>query len=159
MKKFLKLKFEGNKISFFVYELENKTIEFIKVSKAVVIIPLIDKNKVILVKQYRFPIRKNLWELPAGKIERNESEYIAAKRELLEETGYIGKIKKIGSFYVTPGISNEKFYFFLAYDLKKVRDFNRKEIKEIRIFDVEKLKESKDLKTYLAYYLIKNIEI
>ncbi|MEM5824544.1 MAG: hypothetical protein QXW04_00730, partial [Candidatus Aenigmatarchaeota archaeon] len=69
MKKFLKLKFEGNKISFFVYELENKTIEFIKVSKAVVIIPLIDKNKVILVKQYRFPIRKNLWELPAGKIE------------------------------------------------------------------------------------------
>ncbi|MEM5831102.1 MAG: NUDIX hydrolase [Candidatus Aenigmatarchaeota archaeon] len=154
-----KLKYRGKYISLFLYKKGGKTIEFIKIPNAVVIIPLIENNKVILVKQYRFPIKRYLWELPAGKVENKESILKAAKRELLEETGYIGKIKKIGSFFVSPAFSNEIFHFFLAYDLKKVSDFNEKEIKEIKIFEIEKLKNSKDLKTYLAYYLIKNLSI
>lgn len=147
----------GNKITYLVYKVNNKKIEFIKLFESVVIIPLIEKDKVILVKQYRYPIRKFLYELPAGKVEKGESIYKAAKRELKEETGYDGRLKKIGSFYVSPGISNEIYHFFLATNLKKKSNYNFKEIKEVKIVNIEELKKYNDLKTAFAYFIIKEI--
>jgi len=62
------------------------------------------RPKVLLERQYRYAAQGELWELPAGKIDANEDPLVAAKRELLEETGYAGKRwKKFLKFYVSPG--------------------------------------------------------
>ncbi|MFH0888058.1 MAG: NUDIX hydrolase [Planctomycetota bacterium] len=85
---------------------------------ASVIIPLISKNQVILVRQYRYPTGKYLWELPAGTIDKGESPYACARRELEEETGFsAGKIRKIKEFYSCPGFCTEKLYLYVAEKL------------------------------------------
>jgi ADP-ribose pyrophosphatase len=78
------------------------------------------KNRVLLVRQYRLPAEKNLWELPAGKLDAGEKPLQAAKRELREETGYRAKTwKKLLSFYPSPGYIGEKMTIFLATDLEQ----------------------------------------
>ncbi len=85
----------------------------------VVIIPRTDEGKYILVRQYRFPLEKHLWEFPAGGREPQEAFSHAAKRELMEEIGMRpGKLEKLLEFYPTPGVSGEKIHVFLAWDLK-----------------------------------------
>jgi ADP-ribose pyrophosphatase len=85
----------------------------------VVIIPRTDSGKYILVKQYRFPLERHLWEFPAGGKEPRETFPQAAKRELMEEIGMKpGKLTKLLDFYPTPGVSGEKMHVFLASGLK-----------------------------------------
>lgn len=87
---------------------------------AVAIIPLLDTDKLVLVKQYRHPTRETLIELPAGTLEEGETPLACAKRELLEETGYeAGEIKELFKCYLAPGYSTELMTFFLARDLKR----------------------------------------
>jgi len=77
-----------------------------------------DRKRVLLVRQYRMPARKFLWELPAGKLDPGESALTAAKRELEEETGYRAKKwKKLVKFYPSPGYVGEHMTIFLATDL------------------------------------------
>ncbi len=77
-----------------------------------------DRKRVLLVKQYRLPARAYLWELPAGKLDKGETPLQAAKRELIEETGYRAKKwKKLVSFWPSPGYIAEKMTIFLATDL------------------------------------------
>ena len=77
-----------------------------------------DQNRVLLVRQYRVPARSYLWELPAGKLDEGETTLKAAKRELIEETGYRAKTwKKLVSFFPSPGYVGEKMTIFLATDL------------------------------------------
>ena len=77
-----------------------------------------DRNRVLLVRQYRLPARGYLWELPAGKIDDGETPLRAAKRELIEETGYRAKTwKKLAQFWPSPGYVAEKMTIFLATDL------------------------------------------
>lgn len=77
-----------------------------------------DKNRVLLVRQYRLPANQYLWELPAGKTDEGESVLQAAKRELIEETGVRArKWKKLVSFFPSPGYVEEKMTIFLAMDL------------------------------------------
>ena len=77
-----------------------------------------DRSRVLLVRQYRLPARAYLWELPAGKIDDGETPLQAAKRELIEETGYRAKTwKKLASFWPSPGYIAEKMTIFLATDL------------------------------------------
>lgn len=79
-----------------------------------------DKNRVLLVRQYRLPAEQFLWELPAGKVDDGEKPAQAAKRELIEETGYRAKTwKKLTTFYPSPGFLQEKMTIFLATDLTK----------------------------------------
>lgn len=83
-----------------------------------VVMPVDDQGRVLLVRQYRFPVLKNLWELPAGKIDEGETALQAAKRELLEETGYNAKSwKKLIAFYPSPGFQQEKMTIYLAQNL------------------------------------------
>jgi ADP-ribose pyrophosphatase len=77
-----------------------------------------DKKRVLLVRQYRLPAGKYLWELPAGKLDDGEKPLQAAKRELAEETGYQArKWSKLATFYPSPGYVEERMTVFLATDL------------------------------------------
>ena len=77
-----------------------------------------DRKRILLVRQYRLPARSYLWELPAGKLDKGETPLQAAKRELVEETGYHAKKwKKLVSFYPSPGYVAEKMTIFLATEL------------------------------------------
>ena len=76
--------------------------------------------KVLLERQYRHAAGTRLWELPAGSLDPGERPLPAAKRELLEETGYsASKWTKVLYFYVSPGFLTESMQVFLATGLKK----------------------------------------
>ncbi|MDO4565783.1 MAG: NUDIX hydrolase [Oscillospiraceae bacterium] len=79
-----------------------------------------DERRVYLVEQYRYPMEENTVELPAGKLEWGEEPYLAAVRELKEETGCTAeKIDYVGVMYPSPGFSAEKLYMYIATGLKK----------------------------------------
>jgi len=83
-----------------------------------VMMPVDDGNRILLVRQYRLPAKSYLWELPAGRVDKGETVLQAAKRELIEETGYkASKWTKLSSFYVSPGFLAEKMTIFLARNL------------------------------------------
>jgi len=85
----------------------------------VAIIAVNDKKEIILIKQYRNAVKKNLLEIPAGTIDREaETPLACAKRELTEETGFNAKtFRQLFAGYLLPGYCNEYMYFFLAQDL------------------------------------------
>jgi ADP-ribose pyrophosphatase len=77
-------------------------------------------GRVLLVRQFRLPAGKSLWELPAGRLDEGETPLAAAKRELQEETGYRArKWKKLFSYYPSPGYVSERMTVFLATNLKE----------------------------------------
>src|SRR5579871_4362475 len=77
-----------------------------------------DRKRILLVRQYRLPARKYLWELPAGRLDEGETPLKAAKRELEEETGYKARSwSKLVEFFPSPGYVAEKMIIFLATDL------------------------------------------
>ena len=85
---------------------------------AVVILPVIDRDHICLLRNYRFVIGETLWEVPAGTLEPGEPTERAAERELLEETGYSAKSwRNLGYFYASPGVLDEKLHIFVAQDL------------------------------------------
>ncbi|MGM0436710.1 MAG: NUDIX hydrolase [Bacillota bacterium] len=93
--------------------------EVIEHSGGVTIIAQNEDNKILMVKQYRKAVEKMLLELPAGKLDDGEMPAECAARELWEETGYRPKeVKKLFSFYTSPGYSNEKLHLYLAKDLQ-----------------------------------------
>ena len=82
------------------------------------IVPLLTDNKIVLVRQYRYPIQRELLEIPAGTLEKNETPDQCAIRELREETGFnCGDLTKISECYLAPGYSTEKIHFYLARNL------------------------------------------
>jgi ADP-ribose diphosphatase len=77
-----------------------------------------DKKRVLLVRQFRLPAGKELWELPAGRLDPGEKPLQAAKRELAEETGYRARTwQKLVAWWPSPGYVCEKMHLFLATDL------------------------------------------
>lgn len=82
---------------------------------AVAIIPLTPDGKLIVVRQFRKALNRSIIEIPAGKLEKNEDPHACALRELREETGCtVEQLKKIVSFYTSPGFANEIIHLFLA---------------------------------------------
>jgi ADP-ribose pyrophosphatase len=83
-----------------------------------VMMPVDDKDRILLVRQFRLPAKQYLWELPAGRLDPGETPLVAAKRELIEETGYRAKKwQKLAEFYASPGFLAEKMTIFLATKL------------------------------------------
>jgi ADP-ribose pyrophosphatase len=77
-----------------------------------------ESERVLLVRQFRLPAAKSLWELPAGKLDAGEKPLQAARRELREETGYKARTwKKLATFWPSPGYVGEKMTIFLATGL------------------------------------------
>jgi ADP-ribose pyrophosphatase len=86
---------------------------------AAIILPLFDDGSVLLERQFRYPVDQHCYELPAGKLETNELPLETAKRELLEETGYIASDwRELGRLFPCVGYSNEQIDFFLARRLE-----------------------------------------
>jgi ADP-ribose pyrophosphatase len=96
------------------------TREYIKHSGAAAVLPFIDKENIILVKQYRYAIGQITYEIPAGKVDSGETPLECATRELEEETGYKAeKFEFFLSFYPTVALSNEILHIFFAFGLEK----------------------------------------
>jgi len=82
------------------------------------VLPLTDKGNVVLVQQFRYAYGKELWEIPAGKLEPGEDPAECGARELREETGYTAaKLIPLGCIYPSPGYGDERLYIFLAKGL------------------------------------------
>ncbi len=85
---------------------------------SIIIIPLFSNGEVLLVDQYRYPIRMNSIEFPAGGINKGESPEAAANRELIEETGYSSAdLSRLGEFYTSNSLTDERIEVYLARDL------------------------------------------
>ena len=83
-----------------------------------VIMPVDENGRLLLVKQYRLPARKYLWELSAGRLDPGETALKAAKRELTEETGYKAKKwSKLVTYWASPGFLAETMTIYLAEEL------------------------------------------
>ena len=119
--------FDGHILSLRVDEVQfddgiKATREVVEHRGASVIIPLLENNQVLLVRQYRYAVGRELLEIPAGTCDDGESPDNCARRELQEETGFTcEEFEKILECYVAPGYSNEKISFYLAKGLKRTQ--------------------------------------
>jgi ADP-ribose pyrophosphatase len=118
-------------------------IERIIAPRVVMIIPFLKKDTILMEMSYRPAIRKYIFELPAGKVDRNERPIVAARRELIEETGYKSKqIHLLFRAYLSPGISTEVAYFYKATQLvKSQRHLEKHEVIELKPIKINKLLE------------------
>lgn len=127
-------------------------------------VPLTSEGKLVLVDQYRIPVKKRLLEFPAGTLEVDEAAAETIKRELEEETGYRGNTwQDLGKFPLAPGYSDEYIYAFLATDLEKLEnppEQDEDEDIEVVLYTPEELEKMihsgevrLDAKTITSYYL------
>jgi ADP-ribose diphosphatase len=100
------------------------------------IVPFLDEDTILLLRQYRHPIGKFIYEIPSGTMDPGETDPLAcAKRELEEETGYrAGEFISMGHTYILPSYSDEKIHLFIARDLTATAQ----NLDEDEIIEVEK---------------------
>ncbi len=130
---------------------------------AVAAIP-VKGDKIILIRQYRYPVDEVIYEIPAGTREKNETPDETMARELEEEIGYrAGRLTHLFTFYSTPGFTTEKISIYLAEELEPVErrpehDENIEvvEVEKERIPEMIKNGEIRDGKTIaaLCYYML-----
>jgi len=160
--------FKGKKVQVEVDRVENEEnqrevrFEVVVHPGAVVVLPVMDDGRVLMIRNHRYSVHQVLIELPAGTLEKGEDPMNCAGRELLEETGYLaGKIQRIGAFFSSPGILSEKLYAFAAYHLEK-KSTALEEDEEIEIMpilfddalkmiDTAEIMDAKTIATLLMY--------
>ena len=105
------------------------------------IIPVTRDNKVLMVRQYRYPMEEELLEIPAGKLDAGESPLECAARELSEETGCTaGKYVDMGAIYPSPGFCRETLYLYLALDLRRGEmHLDENELLSVEPFGIDEL--------------------
>ncbi len=117
------MKFKGKKFSFSVVRKRLPTGLIVEVDRiehpgAVLIVPFLDKDKVVFLEQYRPVLGRYLLELPAGTLNKNERPLLCAQRELTEETNYkAGRLRRLGRIYPVPGYSTEIIHIYKAEGL------------------------------------------
>lgn len=129
-----------------------------------VMIPLLGPDKVILIRQFRYSTGGFLWEFPAGTACPGEEASLCARRELEEEIGYrAGSLRRLLTFYPTPGVSNEIMNLFLAEKLVRTKcQREEDEILQSRVFTKRQvgnmIRDGKiiDGKTILGFLIWKN---
>ncbi|MEW6313155.1 MAG: NUDIX hydrolase [Pseudomonadota bacterium] len=95
--------------------------EYIMHSGAVVIIPFLGRDTLLLEHQFRYPVGRHFYELPAGKVEAGEDTLFTAQRELLEETGYeAGEWRHLTTLYPCVGYADERIELYHARELRHV---------------------------------------
>jgi len=120
--------------------LENGTttdVEFIEHPGATAVIPFLDDNRIVLLKQYRHALKKHIWEIPAGTLDPREEIVSCAKRELIEETGYsAAQWHRIGEITPVPGYSDERIHIFLATELQPAdQNLDEDEVIQVQAVD------------------------
>jgi ADP-ribose pyrophosphatase len=94
-------------------------VDIVRHAASVVLIPVEHDGRVIIVKQYRAPLDREMWEFPAGRLNDGESPEEAARRECEEEIGYVPhRLERLGALYPAPGFCDEELIFFRATDLR-----------------------------------------
>jgi ADP-ribose pyrophosphatase len=94
-------------------------VEIVRHSPSVVLIPIEADGRIVIVRQYRAPLDRDTWELPAGRVDEGESAEEAASRECEEEIGRVlHRLDRIRGRYSTPGFRDELLIFFRAWDLR-----------------------------------------
>jgi ADP-ribose pyrophosphatase len=100
------------------------TREIVEHAECIAVVAIDEKDNVLLVRQYRTPVEKELLEIPAGGIDAGEKPEEAVRREMQEETGFLPrKLVKLGGFYSAPGFCTEYLHLYLATDLTKSQLF------------------------------------
>jgi ADP-ribose pyrophosphatase len=128
-----------------------------------VMMPVDERNRILLVRQYRLPAQSFLWELPAGSLDPGEKPLQTARRELIEETGYRAKKwTKLLEFFPSPGFLTEMMTIYLATDLTagqaQPMDDERIETRWFTAKEVEAAiasRKIRDAKTMLGYFFWK----
>lgn len=120
-----------------------KIFDLISHPGAVVVLPQLNNGNFLLIKQYRHAVKKFIYEIPAGTLEKGEEPLECAEREIVEETGYqAAKWHSLGTQYPTPGFCDELQYCFLARELTpKTGQMDEDEIIETVEFDAKQLRE------------------
>jgi len=105
------------------------------------IVPLTKDNKVLMVRQYRYPMGEELLEIPAGKLDGGEDPLACAIRELSEETGCTaGRYVDLGASYPSPGFCKETLYIYLALDLEQGEmHLDENELLSVEPVEIDKL--------------------
>jgi ADP-ribose pyrophosphatase len=97
------------------------------------VVPLLDDGRVLLEKVYRYAVKEVILECPSGGLD-GDPPHIAARRELLEETGWIAdRLTPLGSFYGSHGISNERFFVYLGTGLRDTGRVQREPTEDIEL--------------------------
>ncbi|HXZ85375.1 MAG TPA: NUDIX hydrolase [Myxococcota bacterium] len=97
---------------------ERATLALFRHPGAAAVVPFLDRERIVLLRQFRHAAGGVIWEVPAGKLDRGEDPLACAARELEEETGYrAGRIERTGSILTTPGFTDERIHLFCAYEL------------------------------------------
>ena len=96
------------------------TVDIVRHSRSVVILPVPEPGQIILVRQYRYAINRWLWEAPAGSVDAGEDPDAAARRECHEEIGLVPEtIVRLAALFPTPGYCDEEMIFYRASALVK----------------------------------------
>jgi ADP-ribose pyrophosphatase len=134
--------------------------EYVRHPGAVLVVPLLADGRVVLERQYRYPLDRVFIELPAGKIDPGEDPLVTGQRELLEETGYTaGRWDLLGTINNAIGYSDERILLYLAQDLTPGRS-RLDEGELLEVFDAPlddllqwiRRGEVTDVKTIIAAY-------
>ncbi len=134
---------------------------------SVAIAAMLGEREVLLVRQYRHPLRATMWEIPAGKCEPGESPLEGAARELAEETGYrAARVELLASVAMTPGFCDEVLHLVLARDLtpgaQSLDDDERIAVRTVTLDEAMTMVqrgEIADAKTLLAFLWLREISL
>ena len=95
-------------------------VEIVRHRPCVVLIPVQDDGRVVMIRQYRHSVKRVLWELPAGNIDRGEDADAAAVRECEEEIRLVPhRLERLASLFPSPGYCDEEMFFYRAWDLRR----------------------------------------
>jgi ADP-ribose pyrophosphatase len=140
------------------------TVDIVRHSRSVVVAPVPEPGKLILIRQYRYPVNKFLWELPAGSVDAGEQPEQAARRECHEEIGLVPQtVVRLTALYPTPGYCDEEMIFFRVSGLETSDEqahVDEDEDIEVRTFDLRDVREMVrrgeivDMKTVVALTLL-----
>jgi ADP-ribose pyrophosphatase len=121
-------------------------LDVIRHPPSAVIVPVPEAGQVILIRQYRYPVNRWLWELPAGSVDPGETPEEAARRECHEEIGQVpDTLVRLAAMLPTPGYCDEEMFFFRASGLRTpevAAEADEDEDIEVRVFT---LKEARDM--------------
>jgi ADP-ribose pyrophosphatase len=140
------------------------TVDIVRHSRSVVLLPIPQPGHVILIKQYRYAVNRWLWELPAGSVDQGEQPEAAARRECHEEIGKVpDTIVRLAALHPTPGYCDEEMLFFRLSGLSEpseAAELDEDEDIEVKVFtlaharDMVRSGEITDMKTIAGLAMI-----